>query len=367
VKVIVVGAGIMGLCTARSLIGRGVEVTLVDALPLGSPNRASSDHHRLIRLPYGKMKGYEAMAREAFEAWDSLWVELGESHYAHTGVILIGDERSDWVKDSARALGPEECRALERPDDMIPGLRLRSDQSAFLAPQAGILMADRILASLRQHLNGVRFVQGRVEEVSDDGLLLEGGGSMRADRVVLATGAWPWPSGSPAAPRLPSRQIALYLAQPDDWPVTPFILDLTQETGFYFVPGLLGSPAKLGTHTFSMRGHPDDDRDCTSVEREALLRLRAASLPFCADWPVLGFVANYYDVTPDERFVCRFSDSSAWLGGFTGHGFKFGPLIGERLADVILGGSGQDDFARWAAGRETEQVTRTKKEGRSPE
>jgi glycine/D-amino acid oxidase-like deaminating enzyme len=100
-----------------------------------------------------------------------------------------------------------------------------------------------------------------------------------------------------------------------------------------------------------MRGDPDDDRGCTSAERKALLALRREALPFCAEWPVLGCGANYYDVSPDERFACSFSESAAWLGGFSGHGFKFAPLIGERLADVVTRKTAASCFQRWLAGR----------------
>jgi len=38
------------------------------------------------------------------------------------------------------------------------------------------------------------------------------------------------------------------------------------------------------------------------------------------------------------------------LSGFSGHGFKFGALIGERVADALAGRIDPQALTRWAAG-----------------
>jgi len=59
----------------------------------------------------------------------------------------------------------------------------------------------------------------------------------------------------------------------------------------------------------------------------------------------------FYTVTADERFIAA-SRGAAWiLTGFSGHGFKFAPLIGEALSEVIAGRRTAESFQDWISGR----------------
>lgn len=358
-KVAVVGAGVMGLCITRSLRQRGAEVVLIDAQPLISRTRASADHARLIRTPYGAQRGYQAMVVDAFGAWDRLWDDVGACFYEPTGVLLVGDSRADWITASLANLTPSEYEEISAPQDYVPGLALVGDERAWLVETAGVLFADDIVRALRDLVGTVPFRESVVSRIdSNQGRVHLASGDVVEGRVVLSTGAWPWPSGSPSAARTPSRQTALYLDAPAGLRTNspkntpgPFVLDLTPGSGYYYVPSIRGYPAKLGTHTFSGIGHPDDDRRCSQDEVSTLLELRRSRIGFCSDWSVSGCVANYYDVSPDERFIARFQGAGLWLGGFSGHGFKFAPLIGERVASVLTGATSPDSFERWLAGR----------------
>ena len=123
-KVIVVGAGIMGLSTAWALTRLGHDVTVFDQDAVPNPRGASFDQHRLIRYPYGAALGYTRMVREAYAAWDQLWADLGERHYVATGTLAlcVGDTR--WVEASAdamQALGSEGGMAAARgPGHAVP-------------------------------------------------------------------------------------------------------------------------------------------------------------------------------------------------------------------------------------------------------
>lgn len=359
-KVAVVGAGVMGLCITRSLRQLGDDVVLIDAQPLTSGKRASSDHTRLIRTPYGEKRGYRAMVLDAFGAWDRLWDDVGECFYQPTGVLLVGDNGADWITASLKNLALSEFHEIRAPQDLVPGLVLTGDQRAWLVEMAGVLFADEIMRALRDLVGDVPFRESVVSRIDSNlgQVHLASGDVVDADRVVISTGAWPWPSGSPTAARTPSRQTALYLDAPAELGTSsskdtpgPFILDLTPGSGYYYVPAIRGYPAKLGTHTFSGIGHPEADRQGTQEEMSELLELRRSRVSFCADWPVSGCVANYYDVSPDERFIARFQGAGLWLGGFSGHGFKFAPLIGEHVASVLTGRNFPESFERWLRGR----------------
>src|SRR6185436_15299914 len=80
-RVLIVGAGIMGLCTAWALARAGVAVTVIEQAAVPNQRGSSVDQHRLIRYPYAAMRGYTRMVGEAYAAWDRLWRDLGETLY----------------------------------------------------------------------------------------------------------------------------------------------------------------------------------------------------------------------------------------------------------------------------------------------
>ena len=115
-NVIVVGAGIAGLSTAWSLARAGHSVSIVEQGPIPNPLAASGDHHRIIRRAYGKAGGYARLITEAYDAWDELWADLGESHLdpqsgqneipdTFNGILGAGPTGSALAEASAGLLG----------------------------------------------------------------------------------------------------------------------------------------------------------------------------------------------------------------------------------------------------------------------
>jgi sarcosine oxidase, subunit beta len=69
-------------------------------------------------------------------------------------------------------------------------------------------------------------------------------------------------------------------------------------------------------------------------------------LPGLANPAISSTYAGCYDVTPDFNPVISRTrlEGLVVAAGFSGHGFKFVPLIGRLLADVALGRPGPSRF-----------------------
>jgi glycine/D-amino acid oxidase-like deaminating enzyme len=129
------------------------------------------------------------------------------------------------------------------------------------------------------------------------------------------------------------------------------LLDLAEDGGFYAVPPVAGTPLKIGDHRFAPHGDPEEPREATAAEAEEILAYARHRIRGLADYRVLSASACYYDVEPQERFVVeRLGDRGFVMSGFSGHGFKFGALLGLALAraagDEHLGAA----ISAWAAG-----------------
>jgi glycine/D-amino acid oxidase-like deaminating enzyme len=367
-RVVIVGAGVMGLSLARSLLKRGHEPVLVDQGPIPNPLASSMDEHRLIRFAYGTEHGYAAMIAAALAAWDRLWADLGVRHLAVTGQMITGPADDPWVSGSIRSLerlGVE----FERLDGAAAAARfpvLDPERVPFAChtPSGGVLFAARIAAGLATWLRqqGVSMIeQTPVIEVDlaratahlADGRLLGG------ERLVVTAGAWlPRLVPGMAASVTPSRQTVVYVEPPPAvaaaWNEGPMMSDRDgAEAGvFYVVPPRDGAGLKFGDHSFSMGGDPDGPREPDPRAVADLLALSHRRLRAASDYRLVSSRTCFYTVTSDERFLARAEGPSLVVSPCSGHGFKFAALIGERTAAHLDDEDDLPTYQNWLAGRE---------------
>jgi glycine/D-amino acid oxidase-like deaminating enzyme len=366
-RVIVIGGGIMGLCSAWALRRAGHEPVLYEQGPIPNPLASSCDEHRLTRFTYGAMTGYARMVHEAHAAWERLWTDLGRSHFQPTGTLIVAREDDGWVRASERCLEAMGLPLEVWPPDVLaerlPFLRFADAHFALFTPSGGVLFAERILMDLGRWLSeqGVEVHAGTpVTEVDTERAALRtaAGGTDRADALVIAAGPW--------SPRLlpalrgrvtPSRQVALYLEPPADalagWRAAPMVLDQIEAArgGFYAVPPVAGTRLKVGDHAFSLRGQPNLEREPTEAERALALALARSRLVDFERYRVQGARTCFYSVAEGERFIVEPMGLAWVLAGFSGHGFKFGAVMGEAIAEALTGRRPPATVTAWAAGQ----------------
>lgn len=365
-RVAIVGAGVVGLSLARSLLRAGHAVIVYDRAEVPNPHASSVDRSRLIRYAYGRQTGYAALVDDAYAAWDRLWAELGETHYARTGTLVLSHPGATWARDSADTLAamgrPVEWIDPEEAEARYPLLDLTGIERVFYVPTGGVLHAERIVAALADR---VRALGGELHEhcpvesvdTAQGRLALAEGGHVQAELVLLCPGPWAGQLLPDLSQRLtPSRQLVSYGTIPPEtrqqWDAMPMVLDIGKDSGFYAVPPVLGEPLKIGDHSFSMQGDPDIDREPGAAELRRMFGSARGRIRGFADYRLLDGRTCFYTVADDERFVAEQRGRAVVLAGFSGHGFKFGPLIGERFAAVAAGRLSFAAFARWAEGQE---------------
>jgi glycine/D-amino acid oxidase-like deaminating enzyme len=365
-KTIIVGGGIMGLTTAWGLARLGHEIELFEQGPLPNPLASSMDEHRLIRQVYGVQSGYARMIDEAYAAWDLLWSDLGQKHYAATGTLALTGNGEDWAERSAAtmaALGrPMTELTIAELTRRFPLLDARGVERAFWSAGGGELFAQDIVAALVRHLGTVPRVRlhahtpvGAVD-LDKARVTTAAGAVYGADTVVVAAGAWTTRLLPDLGPRLaPSRQVVIYFDLPAGqraaWEKAPMIIEKTGDLGLYLVPPRDGRGLKVGDHEFSRQGDPSAPRDATVEEMQPLLGRCASLLHGFDRWRIERLKVCFYTVTDDERFVVEKAGAHGWiLSACSGHGFKFAAVMGLELAGAIVAGRAAAEHARWAAG-----------------
>lgn len=364
-RIVIVGAGIVGLSVAFAARRRGHEVTVIDQGPIPNPHSASFDNHRMIRYPYGAAAGYTRMVTEAFTAWRALWAEFGAVHFQDTGAIAIGLEPEDYAAKTLatfRAIGlAHEVHDRAGVERLCPHLTLPDGAWGVTAGPGGPLFANRIVTDLVAWLvaHGVTLepdtrVTG-VETTSATATLADGS-TRSGDVLLVAAGAW-LPHLLPDAfgDLHVYRQALLYVDPPPQyrrsWRTAPSIVTIGQ-LGGYTLPDLQGAGLKFGSGTHRQRalpGHRGFDADLAGESETVLDAFR----PFLRDvggYRPLRMQVGYYVLDPSRRFRFEQTGRTLFVTNCDGQMFKFGPLIGERIVGMIDGRETMDSLARWAAG-----------------
>lgn len=352
----------MGLCAAHALRRAGWDVRIVDQATPPNPRGASVDHHRLIRHAYGAQHGYMRMVDDAYVAWRALFAELGEAPYVETGVLALDEANGAWLRESRAAMAGHgiavEALAAGEVPRRFPYFSGEGIADAFFVAPGGVLLAERIVRLLAARLagQGVAFQRATAVDIGPRTLRLADGTTLSADALVVAAGPWA-PRLLPGLAVTASRQILIRLEPPVElaaaWARAPMLLDLAPEGGFYVVPPVAGTPLKLGDHSFSMTGDAEaDPREASPAEAAAIMDLAQRRIPRLDEYRFLGAAACYYDVQPREEFVVEaIHPATVVMSGFSGHGFKFAPVLGQAVANALAEPRLLAALPDWAAGR----------------
>jgi sarcosine oxidase/sarcosine oxidase subunit beta len=364
--VIVVGAGIAGLSTAWALHRRGFRVSVFEQGPIPNPVASSYDEHRITRHAYGVLEGYAYMMPRAFELFDAMFRDIGAVHLKPSPVVYIERDPVDWYEPVTRCLrnlgkafrdiGPDELA------ERFPMVRPEGISRVTETEHGGMLFPIRILTDLAVFLGnaGVRLhAHTKVTAVDPDAGTVEAAGEThRADRIVIAAGAWVnGLTDAVAADVVASRQAVMFLSPPTDlvpaWNAIPILIDLGTESGTYVLPAWSGTRLKIGDHVFTRAGDADAGRVATDGDLERLNRAARLAFRDFDRYQVIERKVCYYTVTRDEseRFAVRPWGARAWVqSACSGHGFKLGPLIGESVAAAVAGETSAEDTIRYCAG-----------------
>lgn len=367
-RVIVVGAGVMGAWTALWLRRAGHAVTLVDRYGPGNRLGSSGDVSRITRSSHGTDRHYPAWQRRALRHWRDLERSAGETVFVESGVVWLASDAQDFEGESLLALGelgiPVERWSNDELATRMPVMNPAGVPWALYEPEAGALLArPGVLATIAAfEAEGGEVVVGRVEAPVAAGaagaggaagpprgldrLRLDDGTEIEADAFVFACGPW-LPDLFPAELGeliVPHRQDVMHFAVPRgdaryDPASMPVWIDF--ERSFYGFPALDGLSLKACPDWLGPVERCDDSaRTCaddTIAAARTILRMR---FPAVAEQPVVHTWTCFYEVTPDAHFVLdRHPDlDNAWIaGGGTGHAFKHGPVIGEYMAALVTG------------------------------
>ena len=369
VETVVVGGGAMGAATAWQLARRGREVALLERFEPGHRNGASHGASRNFNVAYDD-PAYVRLLVEALPLWRELEAESGTRLLDLVGVANHGHgAHFDDVHAALAAAGiPAEFLPVEEAARRWPGIRF--DTRVLFNERAGRVDADATVAALHATAAAAgadvrhRTRATRIEVVDDArvrvGCTTDAGEELFEARTAVVTlGAWTAKLvGGLAMPRLVvTQEQPAHFAVRDGsvaWPSYNHFPGAAADGYAYWrspVYGMLtpGEGVKAGWHGVGPVVDPDA-RDFLPVPDQLadLQRYAREWLPG-VDADTVDPISCTYTTTPDEHFVLDRIGPIVVGAGFSGHGFKFTPVVGRILADLADGAGPAPD--RFRAGR----------------
>lgn len=351
--IIIVGAGINGLCAAWQLLRHlpGTHILLVDRLLAGHGRGSSHGDERIIRSSYATAEWVRAMVTTRAELWPQLEAEAGEA-LVHPGpAVFWGPEAgpigaySEAVRGAAGSgVRIEEIDVVEARR-RFPAMRFPDAERVLHDQDAGVIAAARTMRALERLLDraGVRRLQARVTALDEDdgGVTLQTSeGPLRGEHVVLTAGAWI----RDLVPSLGPRAMPAY-QQVGFWEMdvavgrSPAWVHLGVDGLHYGLPTLDGRMKAAFHRTGSGADDPDTEEGPDPV---ALERVGARLSEWFSPGPGarVGWDTCLYTNAPDDAFVLEEPPGHRRVlavSACSGHAFKLAPHTGARVAAWVVG------------------------------
>jgi len=362
--VAVVGLGTMGSYACCELARRGLSVVGIDRFSPPHGRGSHSGATRVFRLAYAEHPGYVPLAQRAETLWDRYAEGAGFPLLHRCGMLSIGAPDSALIEGTEKSSAVHEVAAIKFTAEEVrrrwPVIEPPEDHVGIFEPSAGWIDVDAAIETaqrLSQRAGATLLTDSPVLDVMNRGshfAITTPGGEIAAQKVIITAGAWSSQLLSQLGlPLRVERKVLLWVDPLAPERVTPDVLPIFAfaERFFYGFPSIGGRGVKMGIHW--ERGHTVEDptspvAEATREDAEPVLELASRFLPALAG-PMPGALDRVtalktclYTMSPDEHFIIDRHpewDNLIFAAGFSGHGFKFAPVIGEALADLAMFGS----------------------------
>lgn len=365
--VIVLGMGVMGLAAAARLAARGLRVCAFDQFELFHRRGSSHGETRIIRRAYPESPQYAPLLDRAYPLWKEIEEHCGRTIHVRSGFLAAGPAGGPFMQQLRdyyqRCRYPHTFLTAEEVQREFPQFHLQESLYACLDPEGGFLYVDRALRALAAEAqeHGALFCAGeKILGWSQQGGAVQvksSGNCYQAGHLVLAGGAWSVPEAARIGlPLKIWRRVMFWhraadrsLFAPDRTP--SFVVD-DSGAGIYGCPALHMPGAKLGEHNLPMEIATPEQQGIPLKEGEAepVRSFVRRMFPALSEIPSRHEFC-LYTLTPDRHFILDWHPQSSRVilaMGFSGHGFKFAPVIGEAIAGMVADGKSKlpIDFLR---------------------
>jgi sarcosine oxidase subunit beta len=356
--ILIVGGGVMGTSMAFALAQRKVgSLVVLEKSFLGAGSSGKSG--AIIRQHYSN-RLTAAMAQKSLRVFEHFEeIVGGPPVFTRAGMVIVVNDRDRAGLEKNVAMQRElgiDVRLVSSQElaDIDPNAQLAEDEIAAYESEAGYVEAVQVVASYAEAARrlGADVRQG----VEVRKLLVEKGkiagvetneGTYSCGTLILATGPWAAQLGREAGMTLPVQacrtQVALFRRPVDSGRRVAIYGDFVQ--GLYFKPthGEMLHAGSVAGEEVQNPVDPDDYNEAADGDWLTGVRQRLSRrYPTMSRGYGRGGYGALYAITPDWHPILDQLpgiDGAYCAVGFSGHGFKMSPIVGQLMAELIIDGA----------------------------
>ncbi len=357
---LVIGGGINGLSALYHLKRLGAaRVGLVERFEIGHDRGSSHGAARVTRSAYIAPEYVRLMQWVHAEEWPRLEKDLRKKLvYSNPGIFTGPPSKrfERYINAVAQEGVDVELLSADEARDRFPQFSFENAECALLDNTGGYIASKEAIDSLAAlaRESGVivheNTVVHEIDPAADPVRVETSGGTLEAGRLVVAAGPWARDLLPFLKPKLNvARQTVAYFTPEDDleafrpgrFPVWVY-MEQDENHLFYGMPEFGRPGVKVGHHIrIGVDDDPDNPPDAIEQEKIDDLERFLPTFFTCKKWTLAGAENCLYTNAPNEDFIIDLHPENpriAFGAGFSGHGFKFGPLTGRLLAELAWEG-----------------------------
>lgn len=357
--VIVVGVGSMGSSACYHLAKRGVKVLGLEQYSISHEYGSHTGQSRLIRKAYFEHSNYVPLLHRAYRGWSIIEQEANQKLYWETGIVYFGLPDCEMLNGIRKSANLYNIDIDELSHDQIqkrwPQFNLPKDYVGILEPEAGFLTPEMAIQSLTKlsiehgaeiHENEKVISWGIMSEFV---LVTTSKKSYQAKKIIFTTGAFTEKLIKTKAPLRVTQQfmgwtsplysLAFQLGELPCWMISEEGAD-----GPYYGFPVMSNTDKFGGMKIAYHREGEllvDGLAIDSLESNEQIILDSMLERYFPNIgsPVTTIKKCKYSYSPDNDFIIdqlsEYENRVIVAAGFSGHGFKFVPVVGEALADFV--------------------------------
>lgn len=373
--VIIVGAGAMGMASGYYLSEEGLRVLMIDAYDPPHDKGSHGGDTRLIRHAVGEGLHYIPLALRSQEMWNELQDHSDDEIFRETGILNFGYKGSEFLGNTiegAREYGLEiEALTKEEIRERWPDMQGEDLDIGYYEKKGGVIMGGNAIRTYRKLAlqNGAELlIDTPVKNIhpEDDKVTVQTEhDTFTGDQIILSAGGWTGTFlkglGIDLKVQPSRRTIAWFEADESLYSSDNFpgFIGRSRNGAYYGFPSIDGTGVKIGR----FNGDPEDDDEPENMEKnfgafekdEAHLREFLDEYMKNANGRLNRGVTCFFNNTPDEDFIIDRHPEHKNIfiaGGFSGHGFKYVPVIGEIFTQLITEGKTEHDISEFSITRD---------------
>lgn len=355
-RVAVIGTGTMGAQAAWRLAARGADVVAFDRFAPGHDRGAAGGDTRIFRSAHFEDPRYVPLLRHADQLWDELQRQSGRKLRELVGCLLMGSSQHEQMRTVAESIDQHDldhevldAAAMAKRFPQYPlddgDVAILDRRAGYLRPELSVLTAaaraEQLGARVHRYTTVTRIVPSGngVDVVSEAGV-------EHVEVAVVTPGPWINTLLPDLGVRIHIRRLinAWFVPTRHDWfgdEAPAFIR--TTPAHCYGIPSPDGCAVKMGL-SFPMHKPADDpsrlNREVDPAELTAFTDITTRYMPDLSPDPVRlsVYMEGYTDSTRPVVAPLPGAPAIVVLAGFSGHGFKLSPAMGDIAADLALDG-----------------------------